>query len=115
MPVPTGRLALLAALLALAVAVSPLGLPEGLLVVNGVLVLVALVDWALAPRPDLLGVERELPAVVALAPEGEVVWRLRNPTSRPVRVDLADELAPSLGYGTRRARLIRSSASWRDR
>ena len=105
MPVPTGRLALLAALLALAVAVSPLGLPEGLLVVNGVLAVVALVDWARAVRPDVLGIERELPAVLALGGEGEVVWRLRNPTSRPVRVDLADELAPSLGYGTRRVRL----------
>ena len=105
MPVPTRRLALVAAALSLAVLVVPLGLPSALLVVDGLLLLVALVDWRLAPSPSTLGVDRRLPAVLPLGGSGEVTWRVTNPGRRTVEVGLADELAPSLTAGTRRAHL----------
>ncbi|MDP8936557.1 MAG: DUF58 domain-containing protein [Actinomycetota bacterium] len=104
MPVPTWRLATAAAVGSLIVLVAPA--PGGaLLVVNAVLVLLAAVDWALAAHPSAVGVERVLPGVVALGAEAEVAWTVRNPTGRVLRVALADELAPSLGAGSRRARL----------
>ena len=105
MPVPTRRLALLAATLSMAVLLVPLRLPLGLLVVDGVLLLVAVVDWLLAPAPSSLRVERDLPAVLPLGGEGAVTWRVANPNRRTLTVGLADDLAPSLGAGTRRARV----------
>lgn len=104
-PVPTRRLALLAAALSLAALVVPLRLPLGLLVVDGLLLLVAAVDWALAAAPTSVRVERDLPAVLPLGGEGSVTWRVVNPGKRRATVGLADELAPSLGAGTRRARV----------
>ena len=53
-------------------------------------------------RPDRIGVRRALPEVLALGAEGTVSWRVHNPTDRPVRVAVADELAPSLLASTRR-------------
>ena len=105
MPVPTRRLALLAATLSMAVLLVPLRLPLGLLVVDGVLLLVAVVDWLLAPAPSSLRVERDLPAVLPLGGEGAVTWRVANPNRRRLTVGLADDLAPSLRAGTRRARV----------
>ena len=102
-PVPTRRLAAVVALSALVVLALPFG--ARLLLVDGVLALAAIVDWLLAPRPERVGVERELPGVLALGATGEVVWRLHNPTSRRLRVALADDLAPSLRAGTRRVRV----------
>ncbi len=103
MPIPTRRLALVAALGALVV----LGLPfdARLLIVDGLLLVAALADWALAPRPDRVAVARELPGVLALGGTGEVVWRLTNPLGRRLRVALADDLAGSLRAGTRRVRV----------
>jgi len=102
-PVPTRRLAAVAALGSLVVVALPFG--RRLLVVDGLLLAVAAVDWLLAVRPLRVQVERELPGVLALGGTGEVVWRLRNPTSRRLRVSLADDLAPSLRAGTRRVRV----------
>ncbi len=106
MPVPTRRLALLAAALSAAVLVVPLGLPSALLVVDGLLLLVAAVDWRLAPSPSSLGVDRQLPAVLPLGGAGAVTWRVQNPGGRAVTVGLADDLAPSLAAGGRRAHLV---------
>ena len=106
MPVPTRRLALLAAALSGAVLLLPLDLPLGLLVVDGLLLLAALVDWRLAPPPSSLDVDRSLPAVLPLEGTGAVRWRVSNPGRRALRVGLADELAPSLSAGTRRALLV---------
>ncbi len=104
MPVPTPRLAVLAAVAALAVALVPGTVLGRLLVVDAVLALLAVADWALAPRARALDVERELPAVITLGATAEVTWRVRNHSRRPVRIAVADELAPSLGAGTRRFR-----------
>src|ERR1700736_6557354 len=105
MPVPTGRLALAAALLSLLVVAMPLAAPVGLVVANGALLLVAAADWALAPAPGRVAVERDLPAVLPLGGNGEVTWTVHNPLARPLRLGLADDLAPSLRAGTRPVRL----------
>ncbi len=109
LPVPTWRLAVVAAVASLAVLLLPVRPPFGLLAVDGVLLLVALADWRLATLPEELEVERELPGIVPLGGESRVVWRVANRqgrhAGRAVRVGLADELAPSLAATTRRARL----------
>lgn len=101
-PVPTRRLALVAAAAAVVVLAWP---DDGLLpliVVNGLLLLAALVDALLAVDPDRLAISRELPAVLPMGGEGEVRWTVRNPTDTSLRVAFADELAPSLHATTRR-------------
>ena len=112
-PVPTWRLVVAAAVGSLVVLVLPVRPPSGLWVVNGVLLVAAVVDWVLAVRPGELEVERELPGIVPLGAEARVVWRVSHRggregrrAGRGVRVRLADELAPSLGAATRRARVV---------
>jgi uncharacterized protein (DUF58 family) len=93
----------LAALLSAVVVVFPLETPAGLVVAAVIWVGAAVVDWVLAPRPDRVGVERELPGAVALGSEGVIGWTIRNPLARSLRVAIADELAPSLRAERRRA------------
>lgn len=101
--VPTVRLAILVAVASLAM----LGLASwpGFLLVNGAILLVALVDLALAVDPQKILIERDVPEVIALDAVGEIGWTVTNPTSRAVTVTFADELAPSLRARTRRARV----------
>ena len=106
-PVPTRR----AAVAAVALAVVLLAVPGGgvvlpLLTANAALVLVVLVDAALAPDPRRLGVARDLPPVLVLGHQGDLTWTIGNPAPRPLHVALADDLAPSLRAGTRRARAV---------
>jgi uncharacterized protein (DUF58 family) len=113
MPVPTGRLALAAALasvVVMAVAVAP---PWGLLAVDGVLLALAGVDWWLAVPPAAVAVERELPGIVALGQPALVRWRVR--ADRGCRLRLSDELAPSLSPERRRARLTVPAGGGRAR
>lgn len=104
-PVPTRRTAAAAAGLSLVVLLIP---RDGLLVVLGVtnlaLLVVVLVDVALAADPARLTIRRSLPPVLVLRGTGELVWSVRNPTDRPLRVALADDLEPSLRATTRRLR-----------
>ena len=102
MPVLTGRAAAAAAVASVLVLLLPLEPPWSLLLVNGLLLVVVLGDAWRAPSPAAVTVARELPAVLALGGEGELTWRVGNPVARPLRVRLADGLAPSLGAGTRR-------------
>jgi uncharacterized protein (DUF58 family) len=106
LPVPTGRLALVAAALAVAVGLFPGDSTIGLLVVNALLLVVALVDGAMAVRPELLGFERDLPGVIALHQPARIEWTVHNPSGRAVRVAFADELAPSLQAGRRRVSVV---------
>ncbi|MEQ1788019.1 MAG: DUF58 domain-containing protein [Acidimicrobiales bacterium] len=102
---PTRRTAVVAAALALLVLAVPTdGLLVVLLAANLALLVVVLVDVALAVDPARLEVSRDLPPVLVLRSTGELTWQLRNPTERRVRVALADELAPSLRATTRRIR-----------
>ncbi len=101
LPVPTARFVLgLVAVAGLCfVAPSPLAV---LIVGDLVLLALAVADAALAPRPSVVTVARELPAIVGLGAEATVTWRIGNPTSRALSVQVADELAPSLQAGRRR-------------
>ena len=103
-PVLTARLAIVVAV----AAVFPLVLPSALTVVGvmSAVILFAALDWWFAPRPSSFGVERDLPRVVPLGATGTVVWAVRNPTERVQRVEIADELAPSLEATTRRASFV---------
>jgi uncharacterized protein (DUF58 family) len=105
MPVPTRRLALVAAIAAGVRLLLPAGLPGGLWLVNGVLLVIAMGDWLLAPRPASLEVGRTFPAVVALHGEAELAWTVANRSGRRVVAHVADELAPSLHAGRRRFRV----------
>lgn len=118
MPVPTRRLALVAAALAVVILVAPdvwPGLPETLpvgpwrlpgpvVVVNGLLLLLAAFDALFAGSPDTIEIEREAPAGIALGSSGKVTWQLHNPTRARRTVAVSDQLAPSLGADTRRFR-----------
>jgi uncharacterized protein (DUF58 family) len=100
---PTRRLAIVAAVASIAVLLVPGGGFGWLLVVDGALLALALLDAAFAPSPSSLPVRRDLPPAVTLGTEGEIAWAVRNPTRRALRLALADELAPSLRAATRRA------------
>ena len=119
-PVPTLRAAGLLAVLAVASAVGPpqIGVWAPVLLV---VVLLGVDAWS-TPAPWKVGVDRELPLVVPLDGTGTVVWRLANPTDRPLQVAIADELAPSLRAETRRIRArlpprgrVRATATLRPR
>ncbi len=103
LPVPTLRCAALVGVGALLVLLVEL--PLGVLLPLAVVLVLVILDAALAPAPWRVGVERRLPPVIPLDDEGELSWRVANPTRRGLSVGLADELAPSLGATTRRARL----------
>ena len=102
MPVPTGRLAVTAAVLSVVVLLLPVAPGRVLLAGNGILLVVALVDWAMAVPPSALTLERSVPAIVTLGDQVELQWRLHNPANRQVRAVLADRLVPSLGAAARR-------------
>lgn len=104
LPVPTLRTAGLAGVGAVMVLVLP-DLPLGVVLPLVLLGALGVLDAALAPAPWRVGVTRLLPPVLALDDEDEIVWRVSNPTGRPLSVAVADELAPSLGATTRRVRL----------
>ena len=106
MPVPTRRLAAVAAALAVLVLMSPLAPVATVVALDLALLATAFGDWWLAVRPADVPLERELPAVLALGGRSELTWRVGNPSSRRLWVGLADDLAPSLGASTRRARLV---------
>ena len=106
MPVPTRRLAVVAAIAAIVVLLAPVRPGWTIIVVELVLLGAATADAFVAPAPGLIDVDRELPGVLPLDGEGEVAWQVRNPTRRRVTVWVADELAPSLRPTSRRARLV---------
>ncbi|HWG72640.1 MAG TPA: DUF58 domain-containing protein [Acidimicrobiales bacterium] len=104
-PVPTWRLGAAAAVLSIVAAILPPAAPWGLAVVYGVLLVAAIVDWSMAVAPARVGVVRTLPASLTLGQVGTIRWEVANPARRGVRVAVADELAPALQAGSRRARL----------
>jgi uncharacterized protein (DUF58 family) len=105
MPVPTRRLAAVAALAAVVVLLAPVEPVWTILALAAALLSAAAIDLARAPAPATIAVERELPGVLPLDGEGEVAWHVRNPTARRLTVWVADELAPSLHATSRRAQL----------
>jgi uncharacterized protein (DUF58 family) len=110
-PVPTGRLAALTVVGAIAGGLLP---PVGAWLLAGVVVLALVADGWAAPSPWRVGVARSLPPVVPLGATATVTWQLQNPTGRPLTVGVTDEFAPSLGVAARRVR-ARLSAHGRSR
>lgn len=105
-PVLLGRAVLAAAGLAALAALLPVRFPVGLLITDGGLVLVLLVDWSLAARPGDIGVARVLPQSVALGSEATLRWIVTNGNPRRTKVHVSDELAPSLSAPRRRASVV---------
>lgn len=105
LPVPTPRLAALTAGVSLLALAAPQPWPA-LVVLDGALLLCAVIDWVRAPRVDQVGVQRVAPDVLTVGATDTVAWIVRNPTPRRLRVALADELVESLGAPGRRAALV---------
>jgi len=104
MPVPTKRLAFVALVLAgVRLLLPDAPVIPGLLVLDGLLLIVVIVDWLLALPPSRITVDRTMPLALTIEQPGEIAWRIGNPSSRRVRVSFADELAPSLHASVRRA------------
>ena len=117
MPVPTKRLALVVlAGAAVAAVLSPTtGVLAAIIVVNAIIVLAAVFDWASGTRTRDVSVDRVLAPSAVVGAETTLRWTLSNPTDRPLRVAVADDVAPSFG-SLRRAHLVvpprgRASAS----
>lgn len=102
-PVPTLRAAGLVAGLAVVAALLPVR--PGVWVWLGLAAAAVLVDHLRAVAPWAVEVSRDLPGVVTLGGDAEVSWQVRNPSPRPLRIHLADDLAPSLSASRRTATL----------
>ena len=108
MLLPTRRLAVLAAVLAVAflaypgedVAVWTAVVPVGLLVLA-----IGLADALVGTSPAQLVLRREHPPVVVVEREATLSWELRSSARRTLVVSGADALVPSLRAGTRRFRV----------
>ena len=92
LPVPTRRLAVVA--LVAVVAIVAADTKVAFWLVNGILAGLVVVDWALAPRVSRLEVQREVPEAVPLGGEVSLMWRVRNPTGRKLRV-VVSALSPA--------------------
>lgn len=100
--VPGRRLAVSAALASVIALTLPGDGLWPLVWINAVLLAAALVDALTTTDPSTLEVRREMPPVVPLGSTAGISWQVRNPSDRRLRVSVADELAPSLGAGSRR-------------
>jgi uncharacterized protein (DUF58 family) len=116
LPVPTRRLAVVVAASAIVVVLAPFGAVTAWLGVVVAIAVLAIVDFALAPAPATVRVERHAPAVVARDDNAEITWTVGTQSSRrsagaprvatpPVTIAVADELAPSLQASRRRFRV----------
>ncbi len=107
--IPTRRFAVVAAAFGVALLFYPGDLVGGLwgtlALINGLLLLIALGDALAAPNTRELEISRETPPVVVMGTDAEWRWRLVNHGRRTMKVDLADELAGSLGARRRRVRI----------
>lgn len=103
-PTPTLRAAAVLGALCAGLWFAPVRVPfwaPVLLVAVGVIV-----DAWRAPSPWRLNLERDLPGVVGLGGDAEVVWSVHNPTGRRVTVAVADDLPPSLEADRRRFTVV---------
>lgn len=100
MPIPTRRFAAVVALASLVL----LAVGDGVafLVVNGLLVVLAVVDSRLARDPRRVRITRDLPQVVTMGTELPISWSIENDGRGRLDVQFADELAPSLRPRSRR-------------
>jgi uncharacterized protein (DUF58 family) len=102
LPVPTARLALVAAGAAVLLLVVATPGWVAVAVVAAALLALLATDAALAPGPRQVTAARTHPPTVTLHATAALTWTVRNDGTRPARVAVADALAPSLGAATRR-------------
>ncbi len=104
------RAVLVALVLAVALAVYPGDLGGSfwwaLVIVNGGLLAVAVLDALAAPRIARFEVRRGVPPVVVAGETGAVTWTVRNTSGRRARVGVADELPPSFNATRRRSWMV---------
>jgi uncharacterized protein (DUF58 family) len=103
LPIPSGWLALLVAVLALPIAL--VGTDRWIVVVLGLVAVsvVAVADFLLATPPGELAVTREMPATLTVGETAEISWLTSNTTDRETRVTVADSLWPSFQSSRRRS------------
>lgn len=117
-PIPTLRLAGLAAAASLLFLVLPaqgatdmlgVAVDNRFLAINGVVLTLAAIDYLLAPNPGALTVSRVHPGAVTMGHESNVEWVVTRSKRRlglwSGSVWLADDLAPSLRADTRRVKM----------
>ncbi len=102
-PIPSGRLALLVALLAVPIALVGTERWVVVAVALGAVALAAAVDFILAAPPRDLTVTREIPATLTVGERAEVAWLTSNTADRETRVTVADSLWPSFQASRRRS------------
>ncbi len=107
-PIPTRRAAIVAVLAGASALVVPIALSSDAwagywVLVNLGLVVVFLLDLALAPSPKRFEVERVHPSAVTIGARASIGWDISQRGGRKAVVQIADEFAPSLGAETRRA------------
>lgn len=102
MPVPTARLAIVTAVASVAMFAAPGDALSRILIVNGLVLAIGVIDWLAAPRAGAFSIARDMPGVIVLGSTGTVTWRVTNQRSSAFRIRVADELAPSLRAGSRR-------------
>ncbi len=105
-PVPTGVVAVVIALVAVPLALLRVDDWRVLVAaLAGLLVLVA-GDAIATPSPNLVEVTRELPASLSLGESTAVTWTVRNRSSRRMRLTVADSIWPSLDATRRSSRFV---------
>jgi uncharacterized protein (DUF58 family) len=102
LPVPTARLALVAAVAAVVLFVA--GSVGVWLALLGALAVVALLDLALAVSPTRIEVARQLPSAAVAGGRVDLQWVIEDRGGRTTRISVGDQLAPSLRPGRRRFR-----------
>ena len=94
--IPTRRVAMLAAALAVVAVALNFAFPWGLLVINVPLLVLALVDWQSAPDPNSVVIERVAPSILTLGSSDTITYTVHNPVARVARFDVSDTLVDSL-------------------
>ena len=103
---PTRRLAIFAALLAVVLLAMPrddVPVVASVVVLTMLVLAVGLVDALVGTSPGRVTVARRHPPVVVVGDEARISWQVHSESRRRLRVGIADELAPSLGATARRA------------
>jgi uncharacterized protein (DUF58 family) len=106
------RLALVAAVSALAVGLLPLPVWGAGLAIELTLAALVCVDVLRAPRAAALQIERDVPAASSSDRVDPIALRLHNPTARAVAVEIRDATPPSLRRAPVRDRTVLPAYGW---
>jgi len=102
-----------AAALVASAAIGPSGAPWLVLAIGmALVVVVVMLDVALAPSPRSLQARRQAPGVLRLRRPTATAVLVHNPTARPVEIALHDAALPSFGRTPRRHRATIGPGGW---